>query len=141
MTEAGSTPAVRASTAASPRTAMFTATMAWLASLAMLPAPIGPTSVTELPHEVEDLADPVEVRLRTADHEGQGALDRAGLSAGDRRVEHADTALGERLMEATADRGGDRAHVHQKRSRCGTLEDAVLAEHDLLDIGAVPGAS
>ena len=60
-----------------------------------------------------------------------------GLEPGHRRVDEADAALRQRGGDAPAVAGRDGGHVDAQRTLGRSLRDAVLAEDDLLHLGAV----
>ena len=67
-----------------------------------------------------------------------GARDRrVGAADHDRRVERVDALGLHRGRDLARRRGRDRAHVDVQRAALDPVDDAVLAEHDRLDVGRV----
>src|SRR5574340_373181 len=87
--------------------------------------------------DLEQRAHLVEDRYFSADHDRERAFARAGFASGHRRVEHVHAALGERGGDATGGGRGDGAHVDDDVAGFGALDEAAVAENDLLDVGRV----
>ena len=88
-------------------------------------------------HDVEDGRDLLEHRLVAADHDGQGAVDRLGLAARDRRVEHGDADFGQFVVNLARNEWRDRGHVDVDEAFVRAFDDPVFAEGDRLDVRRV----
>src|SRR5438093_7767992 len=58
----------------------------------------------------------LEVGLLTSDHDAEGGVDRAFLTAGHRRLQHADTLLAQSLADFLRDERRDRGHVDEEQT-------------------------
>ena len=88
-------------------------------------------------HRLKDREHRVEDRLLAADHDRERSVDRALLSARDRRVEHRDALVREGMADLLRDDRRDRGHVHVDQPASSAFDDAVLSERHLLDVGRV----
>ena len=76
----------------------------------MFPLPISPTRGNAAPHHLQDIFDFGKGLFGAPDHDGQSSVDRLGLSAGDRGIEHEYPVLLKFGRYFPADDGTDRAH-------------------------------
>ena len=80
------------------------------------------------PHLRQQFRGTVEQFFFAADHDRQAAVDRLGLAAADRRIEHLDPFLRHRRSNFLRGQRGDRAHVDQNQTRFGAFENSVRAK-------------
>jgi hypothetical protein len=99
----------------------------WLASLAVLPAPMRPDVDNRGGYGIEDAGDLVEDILIAPDHDRQGAVNRFRFAAADRGIEHRHTLLGQRLIDLLRRERSDRTHVDEDQARSSGLNDPVSA--------------
>ncbi len=136
-TVSGFTPAFVARTRASDMAAMFSATMIWLASFVTLPLPIPPQYTAD---------DPIFSRMSftcsktsgfPADHDRQRPVDRLGLAAGHRGIQHLHALGRQRRGDLPSGRRRDGAHVDEDGTAPGTFDDAVRPERHLPHVRGV----
>jgi hypothetical protein len=72
-----------------------------------------------------------------ADHDRERRVDRADLTAADRRVEHDAARRRDALSEPSGRHGRDAAHVDHDRATLETVDDAFVPGDDLLDVRRV----
>ena len=136
-TTSGSSPALVASTSASPMAAMLHATIIWLASLVTLPAPTAPVRVALEPSDWNNGRTASKMACSAADHDGQCAVDGLGLAATDWRVEEFDPLPCASRADFLRDQGADGAHVDDDGAGLGAFENSCRAEDRGIDIRSV----
>ncbi len=88
-------------------------------------------------HGVQDWFDLGEGGRIAADHDREGRIDRADLSAAHGGIEHRGTKRRRAVGEPTRDGRGDAARVDDDRPALNRAEHAPFALEDLLDVGRV----
>ncbi len=132
-----STPCASRKTIASATSSMVPATTSWLAALTVWPDPLGPTCTMVDPSASSTGSAASKSLGLATHHDGQLALDRAGLAAADRRVQRAQAAPARLGGELHRHVRRDRAHVQVQGAGPGGGVRALLAQADRGDVRPV----
>ena len=113
----------------------------WLTILASCPDPASPIRVQAREKAIATGLDAVEDRLFAAAHDGEHAVLRAGLAAGDRRVDEVQSGLACGLMKFARDVGRGGRVVDEEAAGGHAGESAVRPEDDAAQVGIVADAA